>query len=138
MSISDILGYNNARNLSKIILLVSALAVSTIALSGSVLQWLNFEFFMPVRNYIAILAIVMIFMVKEDIPTPYFIHYSNTQITRWLNYILWGIIALDISSMQFFLTPLLSYPILGYALLALRNAIAIALLIHTKIIHDSG
>jgi len=137
MGLRDIIGYKSARNLSKFILLISAIAISTFAMVGFVFDILNTEFFFPVKNYIAISIILVGFLIKDDVLTPP--HILDKGLSKIVYYGFLGAIALAISTIQFSaLVELLNTTFFGFDLLAVRNIVAVILLISVRNIHNAG
>lgn len=142
-TLSDFIGYTFGRNLSKGILVVSAVAISTFATTNKYLaEWLNFDLFgFPVKNYIALSLIIVGLLIRDynvlsPTPLPFF---RNKSISKYCYYVGLGVVAVAISSISFpLLDNLLNTTILDFSWLAIRNIVAAVLLLSARAIHVSG
>lgn len=142
-SLGDILGYKFGRTMSKLILLSSAIAISTFAVSVIWLKdFFSFDFFgLTVSNIIALSLIVIALLIKDyNVLNPPSLHIiDNRNISKTIYYILLGLIGISISTISFpILDNLLNYTFLGLSWLAIRNIIAGLLILIVRRIHLSG
>jgi len=139
MGFADIVGYKLGRNLSKLVLILAAIAVSTFATG---IAWLNYDvlsFGFPIKNYIAVALIALALLVKDEIINPRPIPFIDRGMSKWVYYIILGIIALDISTIFIpFITSTFNIAFLGFAWFTIRNIIAVILLLAVRTIHSSG
>lgn len=143
ISLGDSLGYRSGRNISKAILVLSAIAISTFAMSGWLANIVNFKLFFEIRNWLALSMIIVILLVREDIinppSIPFFSNRFDRSMTKIVYYILLGMVAIGISTIHFWLVDSildLTYP--NFEILAVRNLAAIILLYSARKIHISG
>ncbi len=102
VNISDILGYSFGRNLSKVILILAAVAISTYArTSEKIADFLNFELYITVTNLIALSLIIVAIMIKDDKINPPLIPRTDRMGTRFIFYGLLLLIATAISTIEF-------------------------------------
>lgn len=138
--LSDLIGYSKGRTLSKIILIVSAVAISTISMSGFFKNLLDFDMGLQIRNWIALSFILVAWMIKDEKIVPPVIKILDSKFANIVVY--WAILALiavSISSLSFpFISQLLNYKILDFPLLAIRNAVAVGMLIAVRVINVQG
>ena len=134
------LKYSRGRNLSKIILLLWAVAISTFSMTSAFLVGiLHFDIGFEIKNWIALLYILLFIFIKDNLIVPKKIPFLDHTLSKYTYYILLGFLAIGMSSLSFpLLTNLLNLSFFGYPLLAIRNFIAVALLIAVRIIHISG
>lgn len=137
--ISEILGYKLGRNLSKVILLLTAIAISTFAVG---MQWLNYDllsFGFPIKNYIAVALVIVALLIKDDILNPYVIPFTDRGITKYVYYVALGIIAIDISTISFLaISNILNIEFLGFEWFTIRNIVAGLMIFSVRQIHVSG
>jgi len=137
--ILDTLKYSPARNLSKAILVVSALAISTFATSIPRLDAiLQFDAILQIRNWIALSLIFIWFFIREDLLVPKKLGMLDRTLSKVVYYSLLFLIAIGISTISFsLLDGILNFSLFGYVLLTVRNLVAVALLFSARIIHVS-
>jgi len=134
-----ILAYSTGRGLSKLSFVLAAIAISTFAMGGFILKNLNFELGLQIRDYIALLLIIPILLIKNELLVPPQIPFIADRFIKKLLYIsALIIIAIGISTMSFdLINKILDITILDFDLLAIRNIIAVILLFSAKSIHDN-
>jgi len=139
-TIIDFLKYSRGRNIAKTILLLWAVAISTFSLTSAFLVGLlHFDIGFQVRNWIALLYILLFFFIKEHLTVPKKIPFLDQKLSEYVYFVVLGLLAIEISSLSFpLLTNLLNISFFGYPLLAIRNFIAVGLVIAVRIIHISG
>lgn len=140
MNLTDFAGYSTGRFIAKILLVLNAIAVSTFALQGFILRYLQYDFFIPVRDWLAIFSILLIFLIKEGKITPPRIKFlSERKYTNWVYFILVGVVILGVSSYSLdFIANFLNLHFLSYDALSIRNAFAVGFLISAWVIHGEG
>lgn len=136
----ELLKYSKGRNIAKIILLLWAVTISTFAMTLPFLVGLlHFDIGFEIRNWIALLYIPLFIFIKDDLIVTKKIPYLDPTLSKYAYYVILGLLAIEISSLSFpLLTNLLNLSFFGYPLIAIRNFIAILLLIVVRIIHISG
>jgi len=138
-----ILGYKETRNLSKGILIISAIAISMFAGGAFLKKILEFNLFgvdFPVMNIIAVSLILVGYWIKTGMLTPPMIPFTKDRgLTKLIYYVLIGAVALGVSSYTpEFLVNILNFELLEYPLLAVRNGVAFVLLASVRVIHING
>lgn len=132
------LGYSFGRNLTKVIFLFSAIAISTLAMSGTILEYLDFPLGFQVRNWVAISLLIPMFLLTRegDVLTPPRIPFIGSKsLTRWIYIVALGLIAISISTINFaLLEKLLNITILDFEILTIRNFVAFGLLWALKVL----
>jgi len=135
--IRDSIGYKTARNLAKLILLVSAVSISTFATTEFIANFLNFDFGLSVRDYVALSLIILAFLIKDFVINPP--SFFDKEISKIVYYVILGFIAIAISTLNFeFITKILDTTFLDFPLLAVKNIVALVLLISIRNIHNAG
>jgi len=135
--LKDFLGHRSARNLSKFILIFSAIAISTFAMIEIVSKTLNFELGIVLRNILAISVGIVVLLIKDDVLAP--MKFFDRSLSKIAYSIVLAFIAIEISTIQFaFITELLDTTFLGFPLLAVRNIVALLLLFSVRNIHNNG
>ena len=134
------MGYSTSRNLTKMVFLFSAIAISTFAMSGFILRVLDFTLGTDIRNLIALSLLIPIFLMRTEGPiiVPYNIPFLklDKSLRRWIYSIILVIIGFSISTISIpVLQQLLSITVLDFDLLAIRNFIALGLLWAVKVLH---
>ena len=134
------MGYSKGRNLTKMVFLLCAIAISTFAMSGFILKVLDFVLGTEIRNLIALSLMIPIFLMGTEGPiiVPYNIPFLklDRSLRRWIYSIILVIIGISISTFNIpILHQLLNITILDFELLAIRNFIALGLLWAVKVLH---
>lgn len=134
------IGYKTGRNLSKIILVATAIAISSFANWKYISDVLNFDIFgLAMRNIIALSIVFLGFMMKgNNILTPPILPIlKDRAISKIVYYFGLGIIALAVSTFRLF-SGIISMPILDMEFITIGNIIAVILLLSAKTINDTG
>lgn len=135
----DVIGFSEARHLSKIILLISAIAISTFSMTGLLSKILNFELGLEVRNIVALSLVIVVLLIQDDLLNPRVPFLNDKNISKIIFYVILGLIAVSISTLQFkIFEDLLNIAILDSELLTIRNVIAVMLLFSVRTIHIRG
>ena len=139
-TIIEKLKYSRGRNIAKIILLLWAVAISTFSLTSAFLVGLlHFDIGFEIRNWIALLYILLFFFIKEHLTVPKKIPFLDQKLSEYAYFVLLGLLAIEISSLSFpLLNNILNISFFGYPLLAIRNFVAVTLIVAVRIIHISG
>ena len=137
--ILDTLKYSPARNLSKLILVLSALAISTFAMtSPRIALILRFDAIFQVRNWIALSLIFIWFFMREDLLVPKRLGRLDRTLSKIVYYGLLFLLAIAISTISFpLLDGILNFSLFGYILITVRNLVAVVLLFSARIVHVS-
>lgn len=140
-SIIEILKYSRGRAIAKMILLLWAIAISTFSMTSAFLVGiLRFDMGFEVRNWLVIIGFPLLFLfIKEYLIVPPKIPFLDKTLSKYVYYVLIGILAIAISSISFpLLNNLLNISLFGYPLIAIRNFISILLMLMARIIHISA
>ena len=138
--IMDKLGFRMSRNLSKVILMVSAIAVSSYALTTSFLVGvLRFDIGFQMRNWIALSLILIWLFMREELLAPKNIPLLDKTLSKYVYYFLLFLLAIAVSSISFpLLNNLLNIQLFSFPFLAIRNLVAAIILLVVRVIHISG
>ena len=133
------IGFKGGRNLSKMVFLFSGIAISVFAMSGKILEILDFNMGLPVRNLIALSLLIPIFLLRGEgniLAVTKILFIKDKKITEFIYIIALVLVGISISTIQFnLLEQLLNIEILDFMLLAVRNFAAFGLLWAVKVIH---
>lgn len=139
-NITDIFGYSKGRTITKTILLVSAIAISTFAMQGFLKTILDFELGLQLRDYLALSFVIIILLIFDaKLSPPTFRFFRNPVLVKTIYYFGLALVAIAISSISFqLLDTVLNFEILKFPVLTIRNFVAVALLSFARIIHVQG